>query len=79
MPYNEPMQRRFPEGRLGPDDDGETAIAIGVKQGKVIVALPHPMKWIGVTADGARDFASMLLKRAEEIDGKEMIVVPVSK
>ncbi len=42
-------KRTWPNGRLGGEDDGETAFAIAVDPVKrvIIIRFPKPMDWIG--------------------------------
>ena len=58
---------RFPRGKLNETDEGELQLSITVDQGTVIVAFGTPVTWIGLTPQNARDFAQVLLKRADEI------------
>jgi hypothetical protein len=56
---------RFPEGKLTPEDEGEIQIAIGHKDGKVVVDFGKPTVWIGFTPAQARDIADLLMLRAD--------------
>lgn len=59
---------RFPAGKLTPDDEGEIRIAIGSREGKVVIDFGKPTAWIGFDPTQARDIAACLIKHADEID-----------
>lgn len=56
----------FPEGKLTKNDEGSIQFAVGVKDGKVVLDFGTPVAWLGLNAQQAADFASLLLKRARE-------------
>lgn len=58
---------KFPRGKLNAADEGATKVAVGVKDGTVILAFPQPTTWIGLGYDEAKAIGEALLKRAEEI------------
>ena len=64
-------ERRYPQGKLNADDLGETAMAITVKNGKVIIAFPYPMDWIGLGYAEAKAIGEAILRRAEDIKPPE--------
>jgi hypothetical protein len=66
MTHPNHQARQWPEGRLGPDDDGEVAVAIGVRQGRVIMQFPYEVNWVGLPPDQADEFAAVLRRRAEQ-------------
>lgn len=70
------MTRRYPKGRLGADDDGETTIAITVHRGHCIIEFPKPTKWIGLPADELRQFVGLLQKRLAEMSPPPGVVDP---
>ncbi len=63
-------KREYPHGRIGPDDDGESAFAIAYDPVyKVIrVEFPTPMKWLALDLESAiklRDILGAKLKEME--------------
>ena len=62
---NEPgATGNFPMGKLVDDDEGELRVAVGDKDGKVIIEFGKPVAWLGLTPQGAVDFAQTLIQRA---------------
>jgi hypothetical protein len=59
-----------PQGQLDPTDEGELRIAVGVKDGKVVVHFGKPVAWIGFDARQARALAELIRKRSYEAEGK---------
>jgi len=57
---------KFPEGKLTETDEGEIKIAIGNKNGKVIIDFGSPVTWIGFTPEQAEEIANILKKNADE-------------
>lgn len=60
---------QFPLGKLTPSDEGELKLAIGRKDGKVVLVFGKPVAWIGFTAEQAREIAQMLVEHATAADG----------
>lgn len=62
--------RRWPQGRLSGEDDGETnfAIAADPVAKKVFIRFSKPMDWLGMNTSQAREFAKMLNDKADQID-----------
>jgi len=58
-------QPQYPDGKLLPNDDGQVSIAMGVQDGRVAVAFPHPVTWFAMPPAGAREFANQLLGKAD--------------
>ncbi len=54
----------YPDGKLNVDDAGGIALAVRVETGRVVVAFPKPVAWIGFTADQAMSLAELLIKNA---------------
>lgn len=50
------------------DDDGQTQLAIGNADGRVVVTLPEPMQWIGMTPRQAVYIAMALMRNAVELE-----------
>jgi hypothetical protein len=57
----------YPQGRLTPDDEGGLCIAIGARDGKVIVDFGKAVSWIGFDPQQALELAASIEKRAREI------------
>lgn len=57
---------QFPQGKVHRTDEGEIRLAVGVRQGKVILTFGKPVAWIGFDSEQARDLADLLRKRADE-------------
>jgi hypothetical protein len=55
----------FPEGQLHPSDEGQIKIAVGNRDGKVVLAFGAPVAWIGFPPDDAEKIATDLLRHAE--------------
>ena len=60
----------FPRGRLTPCDEGEIRIAVGSKDGTVVIDFGKPTAWVGFPPADARALAASLVKHADAIEGK---------
>ncbi len=58
---------RYPRGKLRPDDQGETQLAIAVRNNTVVLHFGKPVVWIGLGYTEAKALGEALLARAEEI------------
>jgi hypothetical protein len=67
------MPRKWPEGRISGDDDGETRIAISadVAHGVVLIAFEHPTPWIAMKPADARVLAAKIIEKSDELERKE--------
>lgn len=54
----------YPQGKLNADDEGGLRIAIGVKDGAIMVDFGKPTAWIGLDPGTAEALANNLLKHA---------------
>lgn len=61
---------QFPEGKLDESDEGEIRIAIGRKDGKVVIDFGTPVKWIGFTPKLARQLAELIRQQSYKAEGK---------
>ena len=61
---------KFPEGKLGADDEGEIQFAIGEQNGLVAIDFGKPVQWIAMKPQQAADLASLLLSRARKVARK---------
>ena len=57
---------RYPKGKLNEDDEGELELAVGARNGSVIIVFGKSIKWIGMGPDGAEELAELLKTRAKE-------------
>jgi hypothetical protein len=60
----------FPAGKLIDSDEGEIQIAIGIRDGAVVIDFGTPMVWIGFYSSHARQIAAALIAKADELDKK---------
>lgn len=63
-------QRRWPQGRVSADDDGETHIAIAADPVYKIVRIQFtkPIEWLGFDAVTARNLAAKLIEKANQLE-----------
>ena len=59
---------KFPHGKLTDDDAGQIQFSVGRKDDRVIMDFGTPVKWIGMTADDAREVGRALIKHAKKIN-----------
>lgn len=61
---------RFPYGKADNTDEGELQLAIAADRanGIVRVVFGKPVAWIGLPTAEARQFAALLLQKADEIE-----------
>lgn len=66
--------RAYPDSRMGGDDEGELAFAIGTdeKHGTVILNFNKPVKWMGMTPEDAMALAAKLIEKARAISKKPL-------
>ena len=58
---------KYPRGKMSADDEGETDLAITVRDRTVIVAFAKPMQWVAMDKQTALSFGHRLIERANEI------------
>lgn len=56
-------RRAYPAGRMGPEDEGQLALAITVdrQHGTVVIHFGKPVEWVGLKPDEVERFREMLL------------------
>jgi len=59
---------RFPQGKLNDDDEGEITIAVGTRDGTVVIEFGKPVKWIGFDVEQASLLAGMIMGHAHEVE-----------
>lgn len=62
----------FPQGRLTETDEGELRLAVGHKDGKVIIHMGTPVSWFGMDAYQATALANSLHEHAAIIRDQEL-------
>lgn len=67
FPFKAGPTGRFPQGKLTDTDDGEIGIAIGRKDGKIVMDFGKPTAWIGFDADQADQIAESLRVHAQSL------------
>jgi hypothetical protein len=60
-------KRAYPDWRMGADDEGELAFAVGTdtRHGTVVLNFNKPVTWMGMTPDDARKLAELLIEKAD--------------
>ncbi|QDV86945.1 hypothetical protein [Planctomycetes bacterium TBK1r] len=63
--------RKFPDGRIGCDDDGELtyAIANDDRHGTIIIRFAHPTEWVGLDVNAATELRDQLTERILALRG----------
>ena len=59
--------KRFPEGKLTNDDEGELRFAVSTQANKIIVEFGKPVAWLGLTKELALQLSDILKQRASEL------------
>lgn len=57
----------FPNGKVSPDDAGELAMGVGIKNDQVYLVFKTPVAWIGMGPDDARGLAASLKEKADAL------------
>lgn len=62
--------RSYPQGRLGPEDDGELAVAISAdkEHNKIVVRFAVAISWVALTPEGAIEFGNKLIEMAGKLN-----------
>ena len=63
--------RKFPNGRIGSDDDGDFTYTMSVdtKHSVIVLRFAHPTEWIGLDRDAAEQLRDQLDERLLELRG----------
>ncbi len=61
---------RFPRGHADADDEGELQMALTADYANAIVRVQFgkPIGWLGLPSGEARQFAALLIEKADELD-----------
>lgn len=64
---------RHPYGSVGPDDEGELRLGMAADHahGIVRIVFGKPVGWLGLPTNEAREFARMLIEKADELDSRK--------
>ena len=67
----QPSERKYVNGRLSAEDDGEFAygVAVDKKRRVVVIRFPHPTEWIGLAADDVERLRDHLTEKLAELRG----------
>lgn len=65
--------RQFPYGKADEDDEGELRLAMATDYHNSIVRVEFgkPIGWLGLPAQQAREFAAILIEKANELDARK--------
>lgn len=66
-------QRKWPEGRIAPEDDGQLAIMIAADFVKNVVMFEFgkPVAWLAMSPEQAKELGELMVKRAKELLGEK--------
>lgn len=69
--------RKWPEGRISGNDDGEIIFKIGSDPEKELVVLefPKPVTWTAMPAQQAIDLAQLLIRHARAVSKEPLRIV----
>lgn len=64
---------QFPRGPSDVDDEGELRLALAADHQQAIVRIVFgkPIAWLGLPSKEARDFAALLIEKADELDRRK--------
>lgn len=65
---------RYPFGKVGQHDAGELRLGVAVdhQQGIVHIDFGTPVTWIGLEESKVREFAAMLIEKADELKARRI-------
>lgn len=62
---------KFPDGKVANrDDEGEIKFGISNNGSEVLLDFGKPVAWLGISPALARQLSSLLIKHADQVDGK---------
>lgn len=61
---------KFPHGKFSPNDEGELKAAVSIEDGDIVILFGKNLSWLRMVPDEARAWANILLKKADEAEGK---------
>lgn len=74
---------KFPQGKLTKDDEGEIKMAVGVRDGKIIIDFGHAVTWFGMDKESAKNFANLILNKCSgetlNFDDDEAITINIQR
>lgn len=64
---------QFPRGKADATDEGELRLAMAAdhQQGIVRILFGKPIAWLGLPSTEARQWAAMLIEKADELDRRK--------
>ena len=64
-------ERKFPDGRIGADDDGDLTLAMAVDHNHKVIRIQfaHPTQWLGLNRESAERMRDMLSEKLLELRG----------
>jgi len=70
--------RKFPAGKINPDDEGEVRFAVGtdLKQGLIVIDFGTPIKWMAVGKEQAIEIANALIAHAADLPDQNWPTAP---
>ena len=61
------MNNKYPDGKLHSADEGALNVAVGIKDGRVIIDFGKDLSWIGFDKDTLRKFIDGLEDKYKQI------------
>ncbi len=58
---------RFPQGKLNEKDQGELRLAVGTKDGHVIIDFGTPLSWVALSKEEVIGFIEVLQRKLEKL------------
>lgn len=58
---------QYPDGKMSEDDEGAISVALGIKDGKVMIIYPKPVAWIAYPPEEAIAFGAAIIAKAQEV------------
>ena len=59
------MNRKYPRGKLNEEDQGQSAMAIGIENNVLVIHFQDLTKWIGLDKKTAKIFVKSLSEKIE--------------
>jgi hypothetical protein len=66
---NGQAKRQYSAGRIGPDDDGDLALAVAADRAKnvVVIRFGKPVEWIGLGPDEVNGLINLLMQKLRDL------------
>lgn len=59
---------KYPKGKLNETDEGQLNMALGIENGKLVLAFGTEVAWLGFDKRSALALAEALIEKAKEIE-----------